>query len=228
MEVENVVYRSSKDILKADLMVDSYKIAKIFNREHKYILKAIRKYIEDHSNIAFKNMKTEHYYDIQNKKQPFFILNERQFSHLVMSFKHKEKTLDITKKILNEFKSKRKELILDLQKTHTGKSTRKEYDNQIEKMIERFNLDRKSTEEKFNEYVIEGATGLSVKEHKEKLKIKDYELTRELETQQMIVLVSELENEVSIILKFLLSLNEDYSFIKSEIKKTCYYFGQNN
>lgn len=226
IDIENVVYRSSKNILKADIVTDTIKLSNIFHYHHGYMLVKIEEYLKDSSVTVFntKNLDPSSFYDKKNKEKFFYLINEDQFNHLSLSF---DVTLDLPEKIqtiLDHFNKERSELIADIQKNFRGKETREEMTYQLNCMCQKFSLDIKKTSETWGIYLIQKAVGKSIDEYRKIVKIKDHELSRSLKIQQYIASVSKLENQASMALKYSLKKNHDLNYIRKEFSKICHDF----
>lgn len=84
--LENIVYRSAK----GTPITDSLKIARIFGREHRSLLRTIRDTMRCAQNCAHTWFYETTYLDMQGKKRPLFVMNRDGFSLLAMGFTGEE------------------------------------------------------------------------------------------------------------------------------------------
>lgn len=78
---QNVVYKTNK----GTPVTDSLKVAQVFGKEHKIILRAIRNLIMTAQNCTVHKWFCEStYLNTQNKNQPLFLMTRDGFSLLAM------------------------------------------------------------------------------------------------------------------------------------------------
>lgn len=80
--IQQVVYKTEK----GTPVTDSVKVAQVFGKMHKNVLKSIRNILGSAQNLAHKEWFYQvSYVDAQNKTQPMFLMNRDGFSLLAMS-----------------------------------------------------------------------------------------------------------------------------------------------
>ena len=78
---KDAVYKTEK----GTPVTDSVKVAQVFNKEHKNIIRAIRNLLGSAQNCAHQHWFYESsYYDSQGKQRPMFVMNRDGFSLLAM------------------------------------------------------------------------------------------------------------------------------------------------
>lgn len=79
---QNVVYKTEK----GTPVTDSVKVARVFEKQHKNVMKSIRNILGSAQNLANQKWFAETtYMDAQGKRQPMFLMNRDGFSLLTMS-----------------------------------------------------------------------------------------------------------------------------------------------
>ena len=77
-----VVYRTNR----GTPVTDSVKVARVFEKQHKNVMKSIRNILGSAQNLANQKWFAETTYtDAQGKRQPMFLMNRDGFSLLTMS-----------------------------------------------------------------------------------------------------------------------------------------------
>lgn len=76
----------------ADAWVSTTNVAKLFDKEHKHILEAIRTHIIPNLSVEFSrsNFRPSKFKDVRGKKQPQYLLNRKSFAMVVMGFTGKK------------------------------------------------------------------------------------------------------------------------------------------
>ena len=104
--MDNLVFKGQND----QVVTNSLLVAKVFNKEHKHVLDAIRKLMTTAENSALLKMFSEStYLTEQNKVQPMFIMNRDGFTLLAMGFTG-EKALEFKIAYINAFNKMETEL----------------------------------------------------------------------------------------------------------------------
>ena len=82
LSIQQVVYKTSK----GTPVTDSLKVARVFDKQHKNVMKSIRNILGSAQNLANQKWFAETtYMDAQGKRQPMFLMNRDGFSLLTMS-----------------------------------------------------------------------------------------------------------------------------------------------
>ena len=80
--IQSSVYTTQK----GTPVTDSVKVARVFEKQHKNVMKSIRNILGSAKNLAHQNWFAETtYMDVQGKRQPMFLMNRDGFSLLTMS-----------------------------------------------------------------------------------------------------------------------------------------------
>ena len=84
--MNEIIQSSVYTTQKGTPVTDSVKVARVFDKLHKNVMKSIRNILGSAKNLAHQNWFAETtYMDAQGKRQPMFLMNRDGFSLLTMS-----------------------------------------------------------------------------------------------------------------------------------------------
>mgnify|MGYP003522786183 CR=1 FL=1 len=108
--MNEIIQSSVYTTQKGTPVTDSVKVARVFDKLHKNVMKSIRNILGSAKNLAHQNWFAETtYMDAQGKRQPMFLMNRDGFSLLVMGFTG-EKALEWKVKYINAFNAMEQKL----------------------------------------------------------------------------------------------------------------------
>lgn len=193
-----------------EVLVDSRKVAEYFDKEHKNVLQDIRnlesKLSDSTQDIGRLKFEQSSYKNIQNKKQPCYLLNKDAFMLLAMGYTS-QKAIDIKVWYINQFNNMEQQLqsLLEL---------REDYPD-FTKALKEVDIDnpyRFSTE---NDLVYKIATGLRARDWRKMYNVEGGQSIRPYLTSEQLDKVKKVQKYDSV----LLDLYDDYHVRKALLIK---------
>ena len=226
------VYNTHKDISKTIVVTDTLQVSHYFfkgdKEAHKYILKKVRKFIDDDDNVLFSGgtFSPAKYKDDQGKPRPYYLLNRDQFTFLVMSFTGKRAT-KYKIAFINYFNEREEALIIQKKDRVDGKGPRKSLTDAIKIVIDDNKITNKKTQAKIYKMITahtsEKVYGKFPHELRKEEKMVYSDETRNFLEQRRLKLIAKLESELAGVIMFLhgqgYSINKIFNHVVKYSKK---------
>lgn len=221
-----LVTLSTRDVSRAFPVTDSLKVAEVFKKEHKTVLRSIRKLYENlkislpEDEIGLHQIVLSYYENEQGKKQPMYLMNETFFNMLVMGFTGKEALL-YKHEFIKAFLRMKNELLARSETRHIGKIARRSLTDAIKDYVKDEGSFKKFAYGNYSKLIYKKILGTTVKKYKELNGIPEKDNIRDYLTIETLDKVQEIEGKIADIIEFNDTLNDKelYQKIKSFIEE---------
>lgn len=218
--MSDLVQLTTQDVSKAIPITTSLIIAEKFEKRHDHVLRDIRELYQrlketlSHDDFSLLKIGETKRFDVQNKEQTYYEVNEDFFLMLVMGYNGKN-ALNFKMQFIKAFKFMRNELQVRAETRHISKSVRKLLTETIKNNLDEGNF-KSFAYSNYTKLIYKKLFGKTVKELKDIKKVPEHGNIRDYFTIEQIQQIQDIESNIATIIEY--EKSEDDKIVYQKIK----------